>query len=257
MLEISCRGSFEVFSFFQLSTIALKKSCNIWTVSHPFTCTCNVFQVSKRCNSGKWSQGRLAFAHFLQLVMISFAHFLRLQLRTIFAPQSGAISGREKMTFTGNSACAMKSVTFSLMVLLNVVQSSFLLFHITYYFSIGYIGEVCLNILYIMNLSKWWIRIYGLAKEIVVLIWCTVRCQIKVHKANISRQKIMLIFSTYNTIIPTQCFYRFFGNFDWSVGKMKWFLHFNKNPRMNIWYLPWIHSASELYIHKTSNTSYK
>ena len=33
-----------------------------------------------------------------------------------------------------------------------------------------------------------------------------------------------------NTIIPTQCFYRFFGEFDWSVGKIKCFLHFNKNP---------------------------
>ena len=30
--------------------------------------------------------GRLAFAHFLQLAMISFAHNLRFQLRTIFAP---------------------------------------------------------------------------------------------------------------------------------------------------------------------------
>ena len=38
----------------------------------------------------------------------------------------------------------------------------------------------------------------------------------------------------HDDIIPTQCFYRFFGDFDWSVGKMKWFLHFNKNPRMNI-----------------------
>ena len=36
------------------------------------------------------------------------------------------IYGREKMTCTGNHACAMKSVTFSLMVLLNIVQSSFL-----------------------------------------------------------------------------------------------------------------------------------
>ena len=36
--------------------------------------------------------GRLAFAHFLQLAMISFAHFLRFHLRTIFAPQTGAIS---------------------------------------------------------------------------------------------------------------------------------------------------------------------
>ena len=62
--------------------------------------------------------------HFLQLV-ISYAHFLRFQLRTIFTPQSGAISGRETMTCTGTHACAMKSVRFSLMVLLNVVQNSF------------------------------------------------------------------------------------------------------------------------------------
>ena len=34
----------------------------------------------------------------------------------------------------------------------------------------------------------------------------------------------------YFYIIPTQCFYRFFGEFDWSVGKIKCFLHFNKNP---------------------------
>ena len=35
------------------------------------------------------------------------------------------ISGLETMTCTGNPACVMKSVTFSLMVLLNVVQSYF------------------------------------------------------------------------------------------------------------------------------------
>ena len=35
------------------------------------------------------------------------------------------VSGRETMTCTGNRDCAMKSVTFTLMVLLNVVQSSF------------------------------------------------------------------------------------------------------------------------------------
>ena len=29
-------------------------------------------------------------------------------------------------------------------------------------------------------------------------------------------------------IIPTQCFIVFFGDFDWSVGKIKCFLHFNK-----------------------------
>ena len=37
-------------------------------------------------------------------------------------------------------------------------------------------------------------------------------------------------FSFYEQIITTQCFYRFFGDFDWSVGKIKWFLYFNKNP---------------------------
>ena len=36
--------------------------------------------------------GRLAFAHFLQIAMISFVHFLRFQLRTIFTPLPGAIS---------------------------------------------------------------------------------------------------------------------------------------------------------------------
>ena len=31
-------------------------------------------------------------------------------------------------------------------------------------------------------------------------------------------------------IIPTECFYRFFGDFDSSVGKIKLFLHFDKKP---------------------------
>ena len=38
----------------------------------------------------------------------------------------------------------------------------------------------------------------------------------------------------YLLIIPTQCFYRFFGDFDWSVGKIKLFLHFDKNPCVGI-----------------------
>ena len=72
-------------------------------------------------------EGPLAFAHFLQLAMISFAHFLRFQLRTISHPNQEqlVISGRESMTCTGTRACAMKSVTFSLMVHLNFVQRSF------------------------------------------------------------------------------------------------------------------------------------
>ena len=35
------------------------------------------------------------------------------------------ISDRERITCTGSCACTMKSVTFSLVVLLNIVQSSF------------------------------------------------------------------------------------------------------------------------------------
>ena len=38
----------------------------------------------------------------------------------------------------------------------------------------------------------------------------------------------------HGVIIPTQCFYRFFGDFDWSVGKIKLFLHFDKNPCVGI-----------------------
>ena len=34
----------------------------------------------------KGKKGRIAFAHFLQLAMISFAHILRFHLRTIFTP---------------------------------------------------------------------------------------------------------------------------------------------------------------------------
>ena len=40
------------------------------------------------------------------------------------------ISGCETMTCTGNRACAMKPVTFSLMVLLNVVQCYFRMYNI-------------------------------------------------------------------------------------------------------------------------------
>ena len=32
------------------------------------------------------------------------------------------------------------------------------------------------------------------------------------------------------SIIPTHCLYRFFGDIEWSVGKIKSFLHFDKNP---------------------------
>ena len=39
----------------------------------------------------------------------------------------------------------------------------------------------------------------------------------------------VMVFLKYIFIIPTPCFYHFFGDFDWSLGKIKWFLHFNKN----------------------------
>ena len=50
------------------------------------------------------------------------------------------------------------------------------------------------------------------------------------------KQSILLtvIMTSYHPIIPTQCFYRFFGDFDWSVGKIKLFLHFDKNPCVGI-----------------------
>ena len=38
----------------------------------------------------------------------------------------------------------------------------------------------------------------------------------------------------YYIIIPTHCFYRFFGDFDWSNGKIRSFLHFDKNPCVGI-----------------------
>ena len=43
-----------------------------------------------------------------------------------------------------------------------------------------------------------------------------------------------LLIKSFSSIIPTQCFYRFFGDFDWSVGKIKLFLHFDKNPCVGI-----------------------
>ena len=40
------------------------------------------------------------------------------------------------------------------------------------------------------------------------------------------------------TIIPTQCFYwGFFRNFEWSIGKIKSFLHFHKKLCAGIFYI--------------------
>ena len=46
--------------------------------------------------------------------------------------------------------------------------------------------------------------------------------------------KTVIRILTQNDIIPTHCFYRFFGDFDWSNGKIKSFLHFDKNPCVGI-----------------------
>ena len=51
---------------------------------------------------------------------------------------------------------------------------------------------------------------------------------------NEPRHAIMCLREIYYVIIPTQCFYCFFGYFDWSVGNIKLFLHFDKNPCVGI-----------------------
>ena len=45
---INHKNTFEVFSFFELSSNALMRSCNSWAVSHMFTCICNIFQAWKQ-----------------------------------------------------------------------------------------------------------------------------------------------------------------------------------------------------------------
>ena len=44
----------------------------------------------------------------------------------------------------------------------------------------------------------------------------------------------ILFLEDLQLIIPTQCFYRFFGDFDWSIRKIKLFLHFDKSPCVGI-----------------------
>ena len=56
---------------------------------------------------------------------------------------------------------------------------------------------------------------------------------------NVKRQMVEglsapAVYLIHYCIIPTQCFYRFFGDFDWSVGKIKLFLHFDKSPCVGI-----------------------
>ena len=72
--------------------------------------------------------GRFALAHFLQLVMNLLRTFCNFNWALLSHPNQEqlVIRGPETMTCTGKRTCAMKSVTFSLIVLLNVVQRSFI-----------------------------------------------------------------------------------------------------------------------------------
>ena len=69
----------------------------------------------------------LAFAHFMQLGWYLLRTFCNFNCALISHPNQEqlVISVRETMTCMGNCACAMKSVTFSLILHLNVVQNSF------------------------------------------------------------------------------------------------------------------------------------
>ena len=62
-----------------------------------------------------------------------------------------------------------------------------------------------------------------------VLHIATVQLIMAVNSNNVSSEQYVYLF-----IIPTQCFYCFFGDFDWSVGNIKLFLHFDKNPCVGI-----------------------
>ena len=56
------------------------------------------------------------------------------------------------------------------------------------------------------------------------------------HQNNVNRKGTSTPSKFFNACLHTiikfklSVFYRFFGNFDWSVGKIKSFLHFDKNP---------------------------
>ena len=55
-------------------------------------------------------------------------------------------------------------------------------------------------------------------------------------------------------IIPTQCFYRFFADFVWSVGKIKWFLHLDKN--IYVWILDMLEIQSAIKDSTNNNELY-
>ena len=50
----------------------------------------------------------------------------------------------------------------------------------------------------------------------------------------VNEDVIRATYTCYALIIPTQCFYRIFGDFDWSVSKIKLILHFDKSPCVGI-----------------------
>ena len=81
----------------------------------------------------------------------------------------------------------------------------------------------CLDFNYIMYTSK-----RGLLFSLYYILVCT-RMLFMLDCVLVSLPIVAICWlETFCYIIPTQCF-TFFDDFDWSVGKIKWFLHFNKN----------------------------
>ena len=66
-----------------------------------------------------------------------------------------------------------------------------------------------------------------------ILMPLSLECDFSVISTDSKMNKVINKFM-YGHIIPTQCFYRFFRDFDWSVGKIKLFLHFDKSPCVGI-----------------------
>ena len=89
---------------------------------------------------------RLVGAFYLQLasyLLCIFAISIQHYLRTTNQDQL-MISGREQTNCTGNSACAAKSVRYSLKVLLNVVQKSLVKCTIYMDYALDFMYLLCL-----------------------------------------------------------------------------------------------------------------
>ena len=73
-----------------------------------------------------------------------------------------------------------------------------------------------------------------LYQSLVIDISLYFHCSVFWNTSDFSIHLMQFTSQVKTPIIPTQCFYRFFGDFDWSVGKIKLFLHFHKNPCVGI-----------------------